>query len=70
MPSGGVSSWALVSDVSVSRTLGGKTTFLLRGGEESLFVSVSVLPHFNLTEEVVDPKNNKFTLRLGSETSV
>lgn len=67
---GSVSSWALVSDFSVSRTVGKDTNFLLRNGEVSLFVSVSPLPHFNLTEQVVDPKTNKFTLRLSSETSV
>jgi vang-like len=67
---GSVCSWALVSDFSVSRTLAKDTNFLLKNGDVSLLVSVAPLPHFNLTEQVVDPKSNKFTLRLSSETSV
>ncbi len=42
----------------------------LRQGDVSLLVTVRKLPHFNLTEEVIDPKTNKFVLRLNSETSV
>ncbi|CAG7824252.1 unnamed protein product [Allacma fusca] len=67
---GNVVSWALVSDISVSRTISNDLNFLLRNGDLSLFVTVAALPHINLTEQVVDPKNNKFTLRLNSETSV
>lgn len=67
---GSVSSWALVSDHSVSRSLGRDSQFLLKSGDVSLLVSATPLPHFNLMEQVVDPKSNKFTLRLSSETSV
>jgi vang-like len=67
---GSISSWALVSDFSVSRTIAHDMKFLLRNADVSLLVSVTALPHFNVTEQVVDPKSNKFTLRLNSETSV
>ena len=51
--------WALVCSQLVSRTAEDGCTFALRK-----------MPHFNLTEDVMDPKNNKFVLRLNSETSV
>lgn len=65
-----VQTWALVCDVLLSRPLKPGVSFLLRQGEISLLVSVHALPHFNVTEEIVDPKSNRFVLRLNSETSV
>ncbi|XP_075549813.1 strabismus domain-containing protein Vang [Dermacentor variabilis] len=65
-----VQTWALVCDVLLSRPLKPGVTFLLRQGEVSLLVSIHALPHFNVTEEIVDPKSNRFVLRLNSETSV
>ncbi|XP_077561870.1 strabismus domain-containing protein Vang isoform X2 [Haemaphysalis longicornis] len=65
-----VQTWALVCDVLLSRPLKPGVTFLLRQGEVSLLVSVHARPHFNVTEEIVDPKSNRFVLRLNSETSV
>ena len=62
--------WALVCSQLVSRTAGDGCTFALRQGDVSLLVRVRKMPHFNLTEDVLDPKNNKFVLRLNSETSV
>ncbi|XP_022668221.1 vang-like protein 2 [Varroa jacobsoni] len=65
-----IQSWALVCDVLLSRPVKEGITFILRQGDVSLMASVHNLPHFNITEEVVDPKCNKFQLRLQSETSV
>lgn len=62
--------WVLICDQLLSRACEDGTLFQLRQGEVSLLCSVRKLPHFNLTEEVIDPKNNKFSLRLNSETSV
>jgi len=62
--------WVLICDQLLSRAVEGGTVFQLRQGDVSLLVNVRRLPHFNLTEEVIDPKNNKFVLRLNSETSV
>jgi vang-like len=44
--------------------------FQLRQGDVSLLCRISNLPHFNITEEIIEPKSNKFVLRLSSETSV
>ena len=44
--------------------------FQLRQGDTSLLCTVQPLPHLALTEEIIDPKSNKFVLRMSSETSV
>ncbi|XP_014681349.1 PREDICTED: vang-like protein 2 [Priapulus caudatus] len=67
-----VQTWALVSDVAPSAALADGVVFQLKSGvgDVALLVHVRRVPHFNITEEVIDPKNNKFVLRLNSETSV
>lgn len=65
-----VQTWALVCDVLLSRPIKPGLSFLLRQGDVSLLATVHALPHFNVTEEIVDPKSNRFVLRLNSETSV
>lgn len=65
-----VQTWALICDELLSRPLSHGTSFQLRQNDVSLLCSIRALPHFNVTEEVVDPKSNKFVLRLNSETSV
>ena len=62
--------WTLVCDTLLSRAVEHGTVFQLKQGEVSLLVHVRKLPHFNITEEVINPKTNKFVLRLNSETSV
>lgn len=65
-----VQSWALICAELLSRPIGDGVSFQLRQNDVSLICTVVKLPHFNVTEEVVDPKSNKFVLRLNSETSV
>lgn len=65
-----IQSWSLVCDEMLSRPLSNNCVFQLIQNDISLLISVSKLPHFHLTEEVVDPKSNKFVLKLNSETSV
>ncbi|XP_063225353.1 vang-like protein 2 [Bacillus rossius redtenbacheri] len=65
-----VQTWALICEELLSRPIGHGVTFQLRQNDVSLICHVRDLPHFNITEEVVDPKSNKFVLRLNSETSV
>lgn len=62
--------WALVCDTLLSRPVEPGCIFTLRQNDISLLVTVSRLPHLSITEEVIDPKSNKFVLRLNSETSV
>ncbi|ELT97931.1 hypothetical protein CAPTEDRAFT_198451 [Capitella teleta] len=62
--------WVLVCDQLLSREVEDGTLFQLRQGDVSVLASVRKMPHFNVTEDVLDPKTNKFVLRLNSETSV
>lgn len=62
--------WVLICDQLLSRAVKDGTLFQLRQGDVTLLITVRRLPHFNVTEEVIHPKNNKFVLRLNSETSV
>lgn len=62
--------WSLICEELLSRPISSGCTFQLIQNEVSLTVSVHKLPHFNITEEVVDPKCNRFVLKLNSETSV
>jgi len=63
-------SWALICDTLLSRSLTSGTVFQLRQGDVSLLCTVHSLPHLAITEEIIDPKSNKFVLRMSSETSV
>lgn len=65
-----VQSWSLICEELLSRPLRHGATFQLRQNDISLLCMVKKLPHFNITEEIVHPKSNKFVLRLNSETSV
>ncbi|XP_006814982.1 vang-like protein 2 [Saccoglossus kowalevskii] len=62
--------WELICDQMANWPLKADTTFLLRQGDVSLLVYVMHIPHFQMSEEAFDHKNNKFVLRLQSETSV
>ncbi|KAL3279415.1 hypothetical protein HHI36_016926 [Cryptolaemus montrouzieri] len=65
-----VQTWALICEELLARPLVDNVVFQLRQNDISLICTVKKIPHFNITEEVVDPKSNKFVLRLNSETSV
>lgn len=65
-----VQTWALICEELLARPVVDNVVFQLRQNDISLICTVKKIPHFNITEEVVDPKSNKFVLRLNSETSV
>jgi len=65
-----IQTWSLVCDVLLSRGIEDGTVFQLRQNDVSLLCRISTLPHYNITEEIIEPKSNKFVLRLSSETSV
>lgn len=62
--------WSLICEELLSRPISNGCTFQLIQNDVSLNVYVYRLPHLNISEEVVDPKCNKFVLKLNSETSV
>ncbi|KAL8624544.1 hypothetical protein ACOMHN_005845 [Nucella lapillus] len=65
-----VDRWVIVCEQNVVREVEEGAAFQLRHGDVSLMCNVRKLPHFSMTEDVRDPKNDKFVLRLNSETSV
>jgi vang-like len=65
-----VQSWALICETLLSRNIKPGIIFQLRQGDVSLLIEVHPLPHLNITEEVIDPRSNKFLLKLNPETPV
>lgn len=65
-----VQAWSLICDTMLTRGIRDGTRFQLRQGDISLLCSVHALPYLSISEEIIDPKSNKFVLRLNSETSV
>jgi len=66
-----VQPWALICDTLLSRNLKAGTVFQLRQGSDiSLLCEVHPLPHFSVSEEVIDTRTNRFLLRQNSETPV
>lgn len=62
------SNWSLICDELSNRMVRHGTEFLLRKDDVSLYVTISKLPDFALSEEVINPNCNKFVL--SSETCV
>lgn len=63
--------WSLVcSCLPLWRQLKAGCVFQLRRGDVSLLCTVFEMPKLQLLEQVVDPKYNRFQLKLNSETSV
>ncbi|KXJ25688.1 vang-like protein 2 [Exaiptasia diaphana] len=62
--------WSLVCEEQVTSGLSSSTVFQLKTEILSLVVTVKELPYFDLSEEEFDFENNKFVLKLNSETSV
>ena len=63
-------SWILISDTVLYQNVEDNLMFVLKQNEISLMCSFKRLPHFNLIEDILDPKRNKFVLKMQSETSV
>lgn len=63
-------SWSLICNELLTRALKDGTVFQLRQNDLSLLCTIHTLPHFSITEEVINPKSNRFVLKLNSETSV
>ena len=60
--------WSLICDDLSSRMIRHGTEFLLRKNDISLFVTITNIPNFAITEEVINPQCNKFII--SSETCV
>lgn len=65
-----IQSWSLICEELLSRPIRNNCSFQLIQNDVSLTITIHKIPFFSITEEVVDPKSNKFVLKLNSETSV
>eukprot|EP00096_Caligus_rogercresseyi_P003152 TRINITY_DN1578_c0_g1_i3.p1 TRINITY_DN1578_c0_g1~~TRINITY_DN1578_c0_g1_i3.p1 ORF type:complete len:670 (-),score=160.97 TRINITY_DN1578_c0_g1_i3:235-2244(-) len=65
-----VQTWALICEILLSRSIGPGTVFQLRQGDVSLLCTVSRLPHFNITEEILDSPGSTFLVKVNAETPV
>jgi vang-like len=62
--------WILICDTSLYQSVEDNLMIVLKQNEVSLMCTFKKLPHFNLIEDILDPKRNKFVLKLNSETTV
>lgn len=63
-------SWILICDTPLYQNLEDNIMFVLKQNEVCLMCTFKKLPRFNLVEDILDPKRNKFVLKLNSETTV
>jgi len=62
--------WALVCETLLSRGIEPGTVFQLRQGEVLLLCEVVPLPHFTITEQVLNLAHNKFVIKPNIESPV
>ena len=63
-------SWILICDTVLYQNVEDNLMLVLKQNEVSLMCTFKRLPRFNLIEDILDPKRNKFILKLNSETTV
>jgi len=62
--------WSLVCEVLLSRGIEAGTMFQLRQGEVLLLCEVVALPHYSITEQVMNLAHNKFVIKPNNESPV
>ena len=62
--------WSLICDHLLSRSLGPGVIFQLRQGEVLLLCEVIAIPHFSMSEQVLNMNQDKFILKGNPETPV
>lgn len=62
--------WLLICDNVLYQNIEDNLMLVLKQNEVTIMCTFKRLPYFNLIEDVLDPKRNKFVLKMNSETSV
>ena len=62
--------WILICEDVLYQSVADGLMVVLKQGEVSLMCTFKRLPKFRLIEDILDPKRNKFVLKLNSETTV
>jgi len=65
-----IQNWSLICDILLSRGLEAGLMFQLRQGEVLLLCEVIPMPHFNITEQIVNVNHDKFILKAHPESPV
>ena len=65
-----VQNWSLICDILLSRGIEPGLMFQLRQGEVLLLCEVVPLPHFNISEQIVNMNHDKFILKARPESPV
>ncbi len=63
-------SWILICDTVLYQNVEDNLMLVLKQNDVTLMCTFKRLPHFNLIEDILDSKRNKFVLKMNSETSV
>jgi vang-like len=62
--------WILISDNALYQNIEDNLMIVLKQNDVTLMCNFKRLPRFKLIEDILDPKRNKFMLKLNSETTV
>ena len=62
--------WILISDNALYQNIENDLMIVLKQNDVTLMCTFKCLPRFKLIEDILDPKRNKFMLKLNSETTV
>lgn len=62
--------WILICENVLYQSIEDSLLVVLKQNEVSLMCEFKRLPRFNLIEDILDPKRNKFLIKLNSETTV
>lgn len=62
--------WILISDNPLYQNIEDNLMIVLKQNDVTLMCTFKRLPRFKLIEDILDPKRNKFMLKLNSETTV
>lgn len=63
-------SWILICDTPLYQNLEDNIMFVLKQNEVCLMCTFKRMPKLNIVEDILDPKRNKFVLKLNTETTV
>lgn len=62
--------WILISDNPLYQNIENNLMIVLKQNDVTLMCTFKRIPRFKLIEDILDPKRNKFMLKLNSETTV
>ena len=62
--------WILISDNALYQNVEDNLMIVLKQNDVTLMCTFKRLPRFKLIEDILDPKRNKFVLKVNSETTV